>query len=260
MAYARIWHRLTRDEAASLPGPTVALAALGAVEQHGPHLPLETDTLLAEAVARRAIARATGPVVILPTLSIGVSPEHQGFGGTISLSPATLADQIAALAATVARAGLSRLMLVNGHGGNIAVLDQAALDARRRHGLAVAKAHLGRLGVPAGYLPAPVVAADLHGGAIETAVMLALAPHRVGPVPGDGAGLGARFDPTAALTPEGPIAFAWTAEDLSEDGVIGAPDLATAEIGRAILDHWVHQVAAGLDALAAGAVPPASGV
>jgi len=100
----------------------VALWPVGAIEQHGPHLPLGTDAIIAEAVARAAAEEAPLDVVLLPTQRVGLSSEHLWARGTISMSPTELLAQVATVTEAVARAGLHRLVLLNGHGGNSALL------------------------------------------------------------------------------------------------------------------------------------------
>jgi creatinine amidohydrolase len=116
---------------AARPGSTVVWP-WGAVEQHGPHLPLGTDGLFAERVLDAVLARLDGelPVLRLPLQSIGFSPEHRGFSGTLSLPPHQLIDQLVAVGHELAAAGFQRLVLFNAHGGQIALLQTAARQLR----------------------------------------------------------------------------------------------------------------------------------
>ncbi|MCG5523640.1 creatininase family protein [Ectothiorhodospira haloalkaliphila] len=242
------WQDLTAPELASRMGPeTVAVMVLGAVEQHGPHLPLSTDLdiglgLLTE--ARRHLP-ADFPLLVMPPLALGSSEEHGGFPGTLSLPPQTAVAVLEALGEGVSRAGGRRLVWLNAHGGNTAVMDQAALALRRRHGLLVIKATYTRLGQPPG-IDADEWRHGLHGGALETALMRHLAPERVREdqvrdFPGRGQYLvasGHRW-----LGPEGAGAFAWLAEDLHPDGVTGDAAAGTAELGARILGFYGERLA-----------------
>ncbi|NND85532.1 MAG: creatininase family protein, partial [Acidimicrobiia bacterium] len=106
----------------------VAVLTLAAIEQHGPHLPVSTDRVIGEGIVEAASRAAASdvPLLLLPTLAVGTSPEHQAYAGTLTLDPATLETTLFDIGASVARAGLRRLVIVNSHGGNRAVVDVAA--------------------------------------------------------------------------------------------------------------------------------------
>ena len=177
------WMDLSGPELAALADENaVAVLPVAAIEQHGPHLPLATDAAIGEGLLAAALARyADDPrtVLILPTMAIGASMEHADFAGTLSLSPEQAIAQIETIGAAVARAGVRRLLLFNSHGGNKAVLDIAALNLRSAHGLLVIKANYFRFAPPADALSARELAHGLHGGALETSLMLHFAPHAV---------------------------------------------------------------------------------
>jgi creatinine amidohydrolase len=241
------WHDLTSPElAARVTDTTVAAMALGAIEQHGPHLPLDTDTCIAEGLLGAALARLdpAGNVVALPTLAVGASDEHASFAGTLTLDARVFTDVLESIGAGVARAGIRRLVWINGHGGNRAAMDVAALALRRRHGLLVVKCSYPRLGVPAGMQDADDRARGFHGGWLETALMHYLAPDRVRI---DAlTDFAARFidDRDGSLvSPEGPAPFAWLSEDLNAAGVIGNAAAATAEDGARLVDHYGARIA-----------------
>ncbi|MGM0701384.1 MAG: creatininase family protein [Pseudomonadota bacterium] len=244
------WQDLTSQELARLDPDSVAVAVVGAIEQHGAHLPLSTDLDIGEGLLAAALERLPDdlPLVILPALAVGASDEHLGFPGTLSLPPATAIDTLEALGDGVSRAGLSRLVLLNSHGGNTAVIDLAALALRRRHALRVVKVHYPRL-VPPPELRAALPEAEwrhgLHGGALETALMHHFAPHRVRchaldhpPSSGE-----AMADDGYLLGPEGPAPFAWLAEDLHPGGVVGDATLGTAALGARLAAHYGAGVA-----------------
>lgn len=246
-------HRLSTTDIAEIDkSDALVVQPIGAVEQHGPHLPVMTDAFVAEQVAALAADAAGGNVWILPTLSYGKSTEHLGWAGTMSLSSETLLAVLKDVGRSVAASGFTRLAFVNGHGGNPATLDVAARDIRTETGLLVFPVTTGRLGVPAG-LDLPDAEFSIHGGHVETSVMLHLAPqavHMDRAVPG-GAQLPELFPGDGELTLEGPLPTAWISDDLTTNGVIGDPRAASAEIGKEIVEHWAGRLAAALRQMAA---------
>ncbi len=183
------WADLCHSDFAALdPARTVALLPLAAIEQHGPHLPLSVDADLLEGVlAAVAPHLAAGwPVYVLPTQAVGYSSEHQRFAGTLTLEPETVLRLWLELGQSVARAGVRKLLLFNGHGGHNGLLEVAARELRGRCGLLV---------YGASWFNLPLLDAQgqdllerlspeerrfgIHAGQIETAMMLALRPHLV---------------------------------------------------------------------------------
>lgn len=221
----------------------VAVLPLGAIEAHGPHLPLGTDTILAERLlddAEPALAGLPVTVLRLPALWLGASSEHADQAGTVSIEAEVLIANVCAAATAVANVGVRRLLMLSAHGGNTAALTIAALRARRACGLLVAHPHWLDFGLPETLKPPAPVREDVHGGWLETALMLHLAPHLVAmdladPNPARQIG--------PSLYPYGPVPWAWLVEDLANGGWSGRPDLATAEIGRRLSEHIVSGVA-----------------
>lgn len=236
------WTHLSGHQLGNLPDRTVAICPLGAVESHGPHLPTGTDTLIADGILD-AIAEpdvANFSALRLPALWLGASLEHTSKSGTLS-SPATrLIETIADLAARVADHGVKRLILLSAHGGNNAAARIAALEARAQHGLLCAAAHWMDFGLPANLkAPAPI-RQDAHGGWIETSMMMSIAPELVRtplPEPSNKAA------PAPLLFPNGPIHWGWMSEDLGDDGYIGAPHLASQDLGDQLVTHAATSVA-----------------
>ena len=223
---------------AGLPGATAVLP-IGAVEQHGPHLPLGTDYLFAEAVLDRVLKRLPPelPLARLPVLSYGFSPEHLGFPGTVTLSAETLLAQLEAVGAALSEAGVRRLVLFNAHGGQIALLQVAARQLQQRlPALAVLPWFLwsGPPGV-IDQIPEPERSQGLHAGRLETSLMLALHPELVGPLPSPEP----LPQPPAGLSLEGTVPSAWRTRTISQNGVVGDPAGATAEEGEALLEGLV---------------------
>lgn len=235
----------TTDIAAMPKESTVVVQPIGAVEQHGPHLPVVTDALVAEWVAGRAAELApAGQAAVLPPLSYGKSNEHGGWPGTVTLSAETLLAVCKDVGRSLAATGFTRLVFVNGHGGNPGLLEVAARDIRAETGLLVFVATIPRFGVPAGVdLPAPGF--DVHGGHVETSVLLHLAPETVRmdrAAPG-GTHLLELFPADGGLALSGALPTAWLSADLTDNGVIGDPRGASPEVGRVIAEHWATRLA-----------------
>src|ERR1700751_1450369 len=181
MPLKRDWAEMTWGDFAAADPSWVAVLPLAAVEQHGPHLPLGTDAFIVEAYlarARKLLPDALN-VTFLPPQAIGTSHEHRAFAGTLSLAPETLIRALTDTAESVHRAGLRKLVFANGHGGNVAALDLVALDLRVRLGMLAVPCSLSRFGYPDGLFAAEEVAHGIHGGTVETSLMLAARPDLV---------------------------------------------------------------------------------
>ena len=230
---------------------TVAVLPLAATEQHGPHLPATTDCDIAEGLMREAENRAPGSLAIvrLPTETVGVSLEHARFPGTESLSASELIDDIVARGGEVADAGLRKMVLVSSHGGNVSAMIAGALECRARFDLLAVTLTWNRLGLPPGLIPDAEREYGVHGGQVETSLMLHFAPERVrmeraDDFPSLQAELTKRYKRLRAY---GPVGFGWLAGDLNPHGVTGNAAAATAGIGAAIA---AHRSAAFLELLA----------
>ncbi len=226
----------------------VAVLPLGATEYHGPHLPLTTDALIVDGILARAAQRDQNPARILrlPTIEVGASAEHADRPGTLSIEPEELITQIVAIAQALDRANIKRVVLFNGHGGNVAAASIAALKLRTRFGMLAASAHWLDFGLPPQLKhPAPV-GGDVHGGWIETSVLLHLAPTHVS---GNLTASDAKT-PAPSLYPSGPIAWGWMTSDMAPGGWIGRPDLANAEMGAAMIDHAAQKLLTLIEELA----------
>lgn len=247
---ARSWQALTTVETARLAArDPVAVLPLAAVEQHGPHLPLSTDLDIGIGLLAAAFEQlpADFPAWALPPVAVGASREHARFAGTISLEPELLAEVIHAHGAALAEAGIRRLVLSNSHGGNRAAAETAALRLRDELELLVVTAHYFLLPRPAGAdLPEAEWRHGLHGGALETALMLHLRPDLVrGEAIGTSRSLGADLE--GALRRAGPgndaASIAWLAGDLHPSGVTGDASLADAALGRRLVDGYAAALA-----------------
>ncbi len=238
----RYWAEMTTDEVAGWAGSqSIAILPVGAIEQHGPHLPLAVDATIADAVVRHAVALmpATLPAVVLPQMPLGYSREHEGFAGTLSLSAATLTGLWLEIGASVARTGVRKLVLLNGHGGNPPVMDIVARELRAAHDMLVVVASWFSLGLPDGLFTADEIQHGIHGGAVETSVMLYLHPELVqvekaGDFDSQNRTMTAAND---VLALEGPIRCGWMAQDLNPQGVAGAAGAADAVAGQRVVEH-----------------------
>ncbi len=239
---ARPWGDLTTEECRDgALAATVAVLPVAAVEQHGPHLPLATDVVIAEGYLARVADLVPDDldVRVLPVQAVGLSPEHTDFPGTLTLTPETALRAWTEIGDGVVRAGCTRLVIVSSHGGNSALMDLVALSLRGRRGMVAVTTAWSRFGTPPGLFSEEEVRHGIHGGGIETALMLALRPDLVRRaairdfVPASRA----RERTYTHLRAGRPAALAWHAQDLNPEGAIGDARLGTAETGRALLDH-----------------------
>lgn len=223
------------------PMATIAVLPIAAVEQHGPHLPVGTDTVINHGMLHTVIERLPGDLDlrILPIQSVGKSNEHLHAPGTLTLPPALLIEAWSELGLSVARAGIRKLVMVNSHGGNEEIMGIVARELRVRAKMLVVKTSWSRFGSPDGLLTDLEKRHGIHGGDAETSLMLHFRPEAVDMAKAE------NFVSTAAdfeqdfqlLRPTGTHAYAWIASDLNGKGTVGDASAATAEKGRAIADH-----------------------
>ncbi len=230
-----------REMAGKLKAASTLCLPLGSTEQHGPHLPFDTDTVIAEALTSRIVARwgDTFDLWQLPALPVGLSREHAWARGTLSHSVTAMTALLRDKADEIVRELPARnLMIVNGHGGNRGILEAVGYEFAGDFGLNVCSLHLGALisPVPERGLP------EIHAGKDETSVMLALAPDRVRRE--RIAGLKSPPDAAAVrrtiLDPA--VSWPWSSGDprIADSGVIGDARAASAEHGQAIIDRVVE--------------------
>ena len=229
-------------QASGLAARTVAVLPVAAVEQHGPHLPLSVDATLLQGVIDAALALlpAGVPALFLPPQNAGLSTEHLSYPGTLTLSPATLIALWSELGACVARAGVKKLLLFNGHGGNAAAMDIVARELRQRHGLLTYSASWFSLPLPdavQGLFSAQEHRFGIHGGEIETSMMLHLAPATVRMEEArDWRSTSQDRAEAHAILGNGRSAkMGWAIEDYHPAGAVGNAAAATADKGRAVV-------------------------
>jgi creatinine amidohydrolase len=247
---ARNFTYLNWKQVAALPKETTLLVLpTAAIEQHGPHLPLATDTLINNVVLGRALELlpAEMEVYALPPICYGKSNEHIGFPGTLSVSASTFMAVVRDIGASVAASGLKKLVLYNTHGGNSSLVDVMARDLRAEFGLRTFTI-FGSAGASFEGLNAQEKKYGFHAGELETAFLLAATPELVD-TSAYTVNYIARIEDKEILQPEnGAANFAWLTRDIAESGVLGDPRPATAENGEKWLQAAARQVAAGLEA------------
>jgi creatinine amidohydrolase len=252
----RYWAESTSRELEALdPERTVVVLPVAAIEQHGPHLPLEVDATINAGVLAAALERTAPdtPVLTLPPCPVGKSDEHLAFPGTLTLGTATLMRMWFELGESVHRAGLRKLVIVNSHGGQGHVARIVAQDLRMKLGLVAVVANTYGFGEPAGLFPDEEVRHGIHAGAVETSLMQHLDPasvraERIGDHPAASVALQAR---ARELRFHGNGALGWAMQDLNPDGACGDARLASGAAGRAILEHAADRLARLLDEVAA---------
>lgn len=240
----RWWQSLTTVDAGAieLSDPVVVLP-IAAIEQHGPHLPLSTDLDIGLGLLSEAFRRlpADFPAWALPPQAIGCSREHARFPGTLSLEPDQLSTLIEEAGDALAQIGVRRIVLSNSHGGNQPALETAGLRLRDELGMLVVHASWFRFPPPEDVgLPEGEWRHGLHGGAVETAMMMHLQPDLVRTSKVARArSLGEELEETLRrVAPDGSASFSWLAGDLNPDGVVGDATLADADLGARLVSHY----------------------
>ena len=239
---SRFWADLASPDFASLDAErTVAVLPVAAVEQHGPHLPLDVDRAIVDGIiqATLPLLPQSLPALFLPTQAVGKSVEHERFRGTLSLRTETLFKLWMDIGASVARSGVRKLILFNSHGGQVSMMDLVARDLRASCGLMVFSSSWYQL--PLGDALDKAFSAEerrfgVHAGAIETSLMLALAPQRVDMEKARNFESAARARAAYPVLGDGQSAkLGWQMQDYNPHGAAGDARSATAEKGQALL-------------------------
>jgi creatinine amidohydrolase len=236
----RRWGELTRDQIGSAAPKSVILLPVGSIEQHGPHLPTMSDTAIVTAVAERACRVTQVPVLLAPAVCYGASDHHLPFGGTLSLTANTFRLVLTDLIRSAVSAGGDRILILNGHGGNVAACALAANDAALAHDIAVAVTSYWDLADP----PDGLGAYPGHAGAFETSLMQVISGQLVQvdcarPSPGGD------FEATGAMTVHDPAAWRRL------DGFTDDPSQASPTRGEPLLEHFGEAVARAIETFAA---------
>ncbi len=234
---ARYWAELkTTDFAALDAEKTIVVLPVAAIEQHGPHLPVGTDTMIAEGMIAETLRHVPDglDVLILPTQAIGKSNEHIRSPGTLTLTAAEALSAWTSIGEAVHRAGLRKLVFVNSHGGNVDVMNIVARELRVRFQMMAVTCSWRRFGLPPGVYSDAEAVHGIHGGDFETSIMLHFRPELVDMAKARD------FVPVSMamaqefthLRPTGFTAFSWIAQDIHSDGVAGNASIATAAKGK----------------------------
>jgi creatinine amidohydrolase/Fe(II)-dependent formamide hydrolase-like protein len=243
----RFWGYYTGPEIGELarsdPNATAVLN-IGAVEQHGPHLPTITDTLNGMHILGAALARLPDDVVVLalPPTNLGKSEEHRDFAGTLSLRGETLRMVMLDIATSVARSGFNKLVLFGSHGGNVGAIDDFFRDLRLETDMRVFKIHSGSIGSVPGLISPEESAIAMHAGDSETSMVRYLAPELVHMERAEGHIY--ETNPLIGYSFKGQDAIeAWVTSDLAPSGAIGNPHLSSPEKGQAMFEAAVARLA-----------------
>ena len=220
---------------------TIAILPLAAVEQHGPHLPVGTDSFIAEGMLMTAAQMLPDDIDVraLPIQWVGKSNEHLYAPGTLTLPPAVAIEAWTELGLSVGRAGVRKLVFVNSHGGNEEMMGIVARELRVRAKMLCVKTSWSRFGHPEGMFSEGERRHGIHGGEVETSLMLHFRPDLVDMSKAQTfVSIAARIEAEFKhLGPTGTHSFAWIASDLNPHGVVGDAPKATAEKGRAVAEH-----------------------
>ena len=241
------WADLPSSSFGDLPADLVAVLPIGAIEQHGPHLPVSVDRDLIDEVIKRTFAHleASQNVLVLPTLSIAKSGEHDLHAGTLSLKAETLLAVLGDIGASLARASVKRVVLFNGHGGNNAALEIAARTMRMDHNMIVAPCSWFGFADYEGLIKSEDLDVDLHAGDIETSAMLAARPELVDMNKAQDFRFSDQWQTESkfiGLTGQ-PVRPAWIIGDLNDWGVCGNAARATADRGEKLLESAAENFA-----------------
>ncbi len=220
------------------PEKVIAILPTAAIEQHGPHLPTGTDTMIAEGMLAELRSQCPDDldIRILPVQAVGKSNEHLHARGTLTLSAEGALKTWREIGLSVARAGVKKIVIVNSHGGNLDLISILARELRVEAGMLAVKCQWGGFGTPDGMYSEREVKFGIHGGDRETSLMLHFRPETVDMSQ-------ARDFPSTAehteISPIGPLSYGWVSSDLNTAGTVGEAHLGTSEKGAATCKHQI---------------------
>ena len=248
------WDLTTQDFAGLDAARVVAILPVGAVEQHGPHLPVRVDAAINAGIVARMVELMPPdcPALVLPMMPVGKSDEHLAFPGTLTLSHETLGRAWYELGESVHRAGIRKILFLNSHGGQPQLLEIVCRDLRVKLGMFAVTAMWSRLIDMGALFDAAEVQHGIHGGQSETSVMLHLHPDLVEMDRAE------NFVPLSVqiereseiLSPEGGARFGWQAQDLHPKGACGDATRATAQLGKMTVDRAAVRLLVLIDEIA----------
>ncbi len=241
---------VTVEESIKTGNITKVIVPIGSLEQHGPHLPLSTDTMIADYVAKQVMKRRAD-AFLMPPMQLGCSSEHLGFPGTISLQPDTVSNMILNISDSLLKSKLNEFYIINGHGGNKATLDAAITKVKLAFPemklysftiIDIVKEKFDEIRKSSRRLVG-------HADEIETSMMLVIQPEivdmskAVREEPSLPQGLSFEREDLAR------VSFGWTAKELTRTGVMGDPEVANAETGKVLLDFAVDIISNAINGL-----------
>src|SRR5882757_6237581 len=248
---ARTFAYLNWKQVDALPrDSTLLVLPTAAIEQHGHHLPLATDTLINNLLLGKALAKlpSNAPVYALPPICYGKSNEHLGFPGTLSVSSSTFQEVVRDLGASIAASGFRKLVLYNTHGGNSSLVDVLARDLRAEFDLRTF-CLFGSAGASFTGLSKQERTYGFHAGEIETAFLLSATPELVHTSEYTVNYIADIDNPDLLLPENAPATFAWLTRDIAPSGVMGDPRPSTAENGARWVEEASTKIAAALEAM-----------
>jgi creatinine amidohydrolase len=221
-----------------VPEQTIAILPTAAIEQHGPHLPVGVDTMIAEGMLAELRRQCPDDldIRILPVQAVGKSNEHLFAKGTLTYTAETALRAWTEIGLSVARAGVRKIVIVNSHGGNLDLVSILSRELRVRAGMLAIKCQWGGFGAPEGLYSDREVKFGIHGGDRETSLMLHFRPDTVDMTKARDFVSSAE---QSTLPPVGPLSYGWIATDLGDDGTVGEAHLATATKGKVTCEHQV---------------------
>ena len=249
MTKRRDWQDFRAPEFGDIdPARTIAILPTAAIEQHGPHLPVGTDTIINQGLLEQLKREAPQDLDfrVLPVQAVGKSNEHLWAAGTVTMSAEVALKLWVEIGLSVARAGVRKMLILNSHGGNTDLISIVARELRVRAGLYVVRTGWGAYGTPEGLFSPQELSYGIHGGDVETSLVLHFRPETVDMSQAQDFRSSAETSP---ISPIGGVAYGWIASDVNPHGVVGEAHLATAQKGKATADKMVADVTGLLETI-----------